>query len=645
MPPRDSIFLVQLFGGFRMTRTPNLALFLLPIILMSLASPSFSAEPEKSPWLEIHSTHFTVITDAGEKRGKEVALRFEQMRTIFAILLMKDRLNQSQPLTILAFKNDKDYYQSAPLKRIEAAPDQSGKVQPLQLQPIGAPGFFLAGDDQNFIVLNLFEIEPWRAVEHDFAHMLLNDNYPPVQGWFDEGFAEYFSSLRLDNKQYQIGSDPELSSAYSSDLLGQQRQAYNPQKSLTEILGAQVWLALPDLLTIKHDTTSYNEGTHHTLFYAQSWITMHYLLHEKKLPETGTYFDLVENRQVPVLEALQKAYGMTPGEFEQAVKDYFHSLTPLFLAMDAAKQPPSDTPSGPNPVYQFPVPVGPNDSAITAKPMREADARAMIAGIKVRIPERRDVAVKELQTLATTPEQAAPDRTIFKREKQEQKKDQTGETEAPLIAAVGNETAHRALAWDHLQRAEFDAATQELNDAAEINPQDVWLRYYGAVLKYRVAKAKHFDMQGLPNMMQDLRGVLDWYPEFADAYDLLAMARMVGGGSVAAMQAERAAMNLAPRNQEYVYHLAEIYVGDKKWTAARDLLERLKTNGNPQVAAEAKDQLSRLASEQKYGLSATLTSPKLSPQPSPFDVLEQDAAKRAADQKAKQAAASGHADC
>lgn len=615
---------------------PRTRIALLPLAILIGLALSAPAEQEKSPWLEIHSTHFTVITDAGEKRGKEVALRFEQMRAVFAILLMKDRLNQSQPLTIVAFKNDKDYYQSAPLKRVDSTTDQTSKVQPAQLQPIAEPGFFLPGEDQNFIVLNLFEIEPWRAVQHDFAHMMLNDNYPPVQGWFDEGFAEYFSSLRLDNKQYEIGADPELSNTYSTDLIGNAREAYNPPKSLTELLGAQVWLALPDLLTIKHDTSDYNEGTHHTLFYAQSWITMHYLLHEKKLPETGIYFDLVENRQVPVIEALQKAYGMTPGQFDQAIKDYYHSLTPLFTAMDDAKKPPSDLPAGQNPVYQFPVPVGPNDSAILAKPLREADARAIVAGIKIRIPERRDLALKELQALATTPEPNAPDRNIFKREKKE-KTDTDPET--PLVAAVGNETAHRVLAWDHLQRAEFDAATQELNDAAAVDPRDMWLRYYGAVLKYRVAKAKHFDMQGLPNMMQDLRAVLDWYPEFADAYDLLAMARMVGGGSVAAMQSERAAMNLAPRNQEYVYHLAEIYVGDKKWTAARDLLERLKTNGNAQVAAEAKDQLSRLASEQKYGLSATLSSPKLSAQPSPFDVLEQDAAKRAADLKAKQAAA------
>ena len=105
---------------------------------------SAATEP---PWLEIHSTHFTVITDAGEKKGREVALRFEQMRAVFANLLTKDRLNQPVPLTILAFKNDKSYYQAAPLGH-----DATGNAQ-----PIDVPGFFLPGEDQDFIVLNLFE--------------------------------------------------------------------------------------------------------------------------------------------------------------------------------------------------------------------------------------------------------------------------------------------------------------------------------------------------------------------------------------------------------------------------------------------------------------------------------------------------------
>jgi hypothetical protein len=121
----------------------------------------------------------------------------------------------------------------------------------------------------------------------------------------------------------------------------------------------------------------------------------------------------------------------------------------------------------------------------------------------------------------------------------------------------------------------------------------------------------------------------------------MAMARMVGGGPVAATQAEHAAMQLSPRNQEYVYHMAEIYIEGKQWEAARALLEHLKTSSNAQVAAEAREQLARLANQQKYGLSIASTAPRLSPQSSPFDVLDQDAAKRASEAATAKNAAAG----
>jgi len=98
-----------------MVRTCSIPVSFLALTLLGILLSSSALAAEQSLWLEIHSTHFTVITDAGEKKGTEVALRFEQMRAVFAILLMKDRLNESAPLTILALKNDKNYYQSAPL--------------------------------------------------------------------------------------------------------------------------------------------------------------------------------------------------------------------------------------------------------------------------------------------------------------------------------------------------------------------------------------------------------------------------------------------------------------------------------------------------------------------------------------------------
>lgn len=591
----------------------QVALFLL--LACFHGRPASAADQPK--WLEIHSSHFKIVTDAGDKKGREVALRFEQMRIVFATLLTKERLNQPRPLTILALKSDKSYYQVAPLR---------------QGQPIDVPGFLVPGEDQDFIVLNLLEDEPWRAVAHDFAHLLLNSNYPPAQAWFDEGLAEYFSSIRLDNKQVDLGGDPELRTLTAQDVQPNQRETH-PPKSLTELLSAQVWLSIPDLFSMKQDSSA--ESTHHTLFYAQSWMVMHYLLNQKKLAETGNYFDLVLNQHVQTEDAIQKAYGMTAAQFEQAVKDYFHAQTALATALDNARQKnPGPNPATPAQVVHFPAPMGPDDIAINSKPLPEADARVLYAEVQVRIPERREYGLKELEALATATPTPAP-----AGKKSEGEKDSEGKTDDRNVpATAGNALAHRVLAWDHLQHGKFEDALTELGDAAALNQRDMWIRYYLSVLKYRMAQARHGDTQGLANMMQDLRAVLEWYPEFADAYDLMAVARMEGGGLIAAMQAERAAMQLNPREARYIYHLAQIYIADKKWEAAKALLEHLKTSGNAQLAADARQKLEQLATERKYGIpTASGTTPtKLEAQKSPFDVLEEDAAKRAAAAQASQ---------
>jgi Flp pilus assembly protein TadD len=287
-------------------------------------------------------------------------------------------------------------------------------------------------------------------------------------------------------------------------------------------------------------------------------------------------------------------------------------------------------------MYRFPVPVGPDDSAITSKPLPEADERALYAEVAIRIPERRDVGLQELHALAAAP--TAADKKF------ESKKEEKRPGEDPDLLptnAIGSPLAHRILAWDHIQHGEFEEASTELADAAALNQRDMWLRYYLSVLKYRIAQSKHADIQGLPNMMLDLRAVLEWYPEMAGAYDLLAVARNEGGSTPAAMQAERAAINLSPRDELYTYHLAQIYVASKKWEAAQILLDRLKASSNPRIVVLARELLERSGAERKYGIplgAGTLPQAKLAPQKSPFDVLEEDAARRDAAEKAAQSA-------
>jgi tetratricopeptide (TPR) repeat protein len=502
----------------------------------------------EAPWIRVSSAHFSVLTDAGEKKGREVAVRFEQMRAEFAQLLMRRQLKTPVPVEIIALKGDDEYARVAPA------------------YAASAPGFFLRGDDGSYVVLNLFRDDGWRAVSNDYAHLLLNYNYPPTQSWFDEGLAEYYSSLELDDTQAWIGGDPEMPAAPRESLPGHQALPRDVAKSLTELLNGPVWLGIPDLFTMRHDTPISPGASHSTLFYAQSWIVVHYLVNQNKLPETGTYFDLVENQTLPVEQAIKQAYGMSAEQFGQAVKDYFHSIEPKLQA-----PPTADRSRAAGELLQFPAPVTADVVGTSRQDMLEADGDALLAELEIRIPEHRDDAVKRLNSILSDPK-------------------------------TEDAAAHRALAWDDMERKQPDEAIGELAKALQIDPKDPWAHYYMALVKYRTAQASGGEVHGLANMMIDLKAVIDWYPEFAEAHHMLAMAQLEGGGAHAALDSIRVAVQLSPRNQECLLDMARIYVGGKKWDEATALLERLEASPNAKVASAARKDLADLPTLKKYGI-------------------------------------------
>ena len=516
---------------------------------LCLSAAAFARDEPK--WIEVHSAHFSVLTDAGDKRGREVALRMEQMRAVFGELISKQKLNMSIPVTVIALKNDKQY----------------GDIAPDKLS--FSKGFYVPGYDRIYIVLNLFEIEPWRAIAHPLAHYFLNYNYPPVQGWFDEGMAEYFGAVQID-KEVNIGGDPELAPEWHEDVMfSAVRRDPNVPQSLTQLASSPVWISMQDLFTMKHESSGRNEGSHNTMYYAQAWLVMHYLINNKKLPEVGTYFDLVQNKKVPVDKAVVQAFDMTPDQMEAEVKKYLASMGSVGRALDESKKPTGNIGMIQQPEH-FRVPFDADELGAAVSAVPDVEARAVLGDMMARIPNRRMQALTDLQQLAADPK--------------------------------GNEVAERGLARDDLQVKKFDAAADHLAKAAELNVRDPWIWYYRSVLKYRQAQETRQEMQGIANMMQDLRAVIDWYPELADAYNMLGVARVEGGGHASALEAQKQAVALAPRNVEYQFNLGQIYVAGKKWDLAREVFTRLKEGPDKQAAAAAKQQLDDLATLQKYGI-------------------------------------------
>jgi len=244
-------------------------------------------------WVEIKSPHFSVVTDAGEKRGREVAVRFEQMRAVFGTLLVKTNVNLPVPLQIVAFRNTKEMRQFAPLFR--------GK-------PTEVAGLFEYSDDRSFILLDMSTVDPWQTVFHEYAHQLLNGNTTgQVQPRFDEGFAEYFSTIKVSGKEADIGFPP------ANDV---------------EILRENHWFPIADLFRVQQNSSTYNEsGDHRSVFYAESWLVMHYLYDKQLLIKAAPYFDLALDHHIPVEQAISQAFGMTAADWDKALRNYFNAGT------------------------------------------------------------------------------------------------------------------------------------------------------------------------------------------------------------------------------------------------------------------------------------------------------------------------------
>ena len=238
-------------------------------LTLLLITASVCAGADKVKWTEVRSPHFNIVSDADEKRAREVALHCEDLRAFFGQMLNRSDLNRPIPLQVIALRSADE------MQRLEAT--SNSKVG-------GEPGFFQASSDRDYIVLDLTAPDPWKSALHDFAHSLLNGNYPPTPLWFGEGLAEYFSTVEVSNKDITAGAPPA---------------------GAMELLDSGTWLPLPDLMSISGTSQEFNEADRHSMFYAESWLTFHYLFTTGKMSEAGKFFALTMDQHLPIEDALK----------------------------------------------------------------------------------------------------------------------------------------------------------------------------------------------------------------------------------------------------------------------------------------------------------------------------------------------------
>src|SRR5215469_13275483 len=486
---------------------PQVSAVFLSLLLFCLFCPRALAGD--AAWIEVSSPHFSVVTDAGNERGREVATRFEQMRAVYAALMSNAKVNTPIPLDIVAFRNTKEFRQVAPL--------WNGK-------PVQLAGLFQPGNDRCFILLDMSVEKPWNVVFHEYAHQLMNGTLTQeLDPWFEEGFAEYFSTIEVDSHQARVGKIP--STTYS-------------------ILQQDGMMKVADLLRVEHNSGTYNEsGDRRTVFYAESAMVVHYLYDHKLIPKLATYFGFKIDKNLPVEDAIQQAFGMSASDFDKEIRRY--------VASKEYKG------------YKMKTPTDIETKGYTTKPLSAASANAIIADVHLHSRDYHEKAMEEF--------------------------------EAVLRSDPNNPAALRGMGYAYLQKRDFEEAGQYFRRAAQLDSQDARVHYYyGLLINLRGTRDSESAY-----MTSELKTAVALDPDFADAYMQLAFAQARSRDISGALASAHKAISLNPRNQGYYFNLADLYMQDRQTDHALGLFRALAKSSDQVVAQRASRALDQVEKMEK----------------------------------------------
>ena len=262
-----------------------IATLALVVILLTTISQQTSASA-KDTWVSVRSNNFLLVGNASEKEVKKVAARLEQFREVFMHLFPKMKFTAPVPTTVVVFKSDNSF------RPFKPGPNIAGYFQP--------------GPDVNYIALTTElqgEQDPFTVIFHEYTHLLVNNTIGNAPVWFNEGLAEYYST-------FSISDDQKI-------VLG------NPIGKHVLLLRQNKLLPLSTLFQVDHKSPHYNERNKQSIFYAESWALMHYLIIDKagRVEQLGKFIELI-NANVPMAQAFQQSFQTSFDAMEKELREY-----------------------------------------------------------------------------------------------------------------------------------------------------------------------------------------------------------------------------------------------------------------------------------------------------------------------------------
>ena len=268
------------------------------ILVPLLAGPCSAA-----PWLRIASRHFKLLTNAGERNGRQLLERLETVRHVFGESIGGHA--RALPVYVFQFASEREF------RRFEPKP--------------AVRGFHQGAADRDYIAILGSGEEALRAVRHEYMHLLLGHGSATLPMWLEEGTAELYSTVELRPSGAVFGS---------------------PVRSHVGALASFKWIEGDTFFAATRNSPLLEHGNFAGVFYAQAWALAHMLNFSPAWRRNMPRFVESLDQGTPALPAFEPAFGLAPERALAELRNYIRGARFATAVVPIPPRPPdADSPA------------------------------------------------------------------------------------------------------------------------------------------------------------------------------------------------------------------------------------------------------------------------------------------------------------
>ena len=478
----------------------------------------------KDEWLQVRTKNFLLIGNASEKDIRRVATKLEQFRETFRQIF--GRMNLTSPIAtnVIVFKSAASY---KPFK-----PKRGGKPQESIL------GYFQPGEDVNYITLSTEgeDQDVFGVIFHEYVHFIVGTNFgkSEIPPWFNEGLAEYYET-------FQIVDDQKVKLGY-------------PEPRHLMLLRDNKLVPLDQLFGVTNYQLRQSGDHSQSIFYAESWALIHYLLQGGKLDALGKFLDALTHNEPPK-KAFETAFQMTYAQMEAELRKYVgaskYNYTQILFKSKLLF-----------------------DDTMTVEPVNESVSDAYLGDLLVHT-------------------------------------NQADEAEPFLQEAIkldpNSSLANTALGMARMHQHKFSEARPYLEKAVAGDRANHLALYQYAFLLTREAGGDFgmvgkFSPETSTKIREALRKAIAIKPSFTESYELLAYINLVNEEAYdESLELLKTALKYQPGNQRYALRMAEILTRQDKFADATAIADKIaQTSDDPETQQRAQSLVSEIEQLKAY---------------------------------------------